>query len=280
MMNWTRDHIANSGTDIGLVYSLALPMNVLRQLADRRAVISAISGTRCDAIWLKVENFGDHATGEKMAAYIDACRDFHECGVPVVGDHVGGLPGLGVPAFGAVGGIAHGVTLQQAFKTSNWRQPRSPQRGGVSWRVYIPQLDVLLKPRVAEKLLGTSPRIKALCGCRDTHCCPHGARDMIDRPARHAMYQRAREVERLSAVPQSIRAEHYLNESVRRVSDVVASVAATSGMDDELQQSLRKKQGEVGRLRETIAHLVDGANTASVSLMPPRREGDKVVIKS
>jgi hypothetical protein len=166
MMNWTGDRIASSGTDIGLIYSLALPIRVLRQLAERRAVVAAISDARCDAIWLKVENFGDHATGEKTAAYIDACRDFHECGVPVVGDHVGGLPGLGVLAFGAVGGIAHGVTLQQSFKTSNWRLPRAPQGGGVSWRVYFPQLDVLLMPRVAERLLGTSLRIKALCGCR------------------------------------------------------------------------------------------------------------------
>jgi hypothetical protein len=82
MMNWTGDRIANSGTDIGLVYSLALPILVLRQPAERRAVIAEIYDAHCDAIWLKVENFGDHATGEKTAAYIDACRDFHELGVP------------------------------------------------------------------------------------------------------------------------------------------------------------------------------------------------------
>lgn len=270
MMNWTSDQIANSGTDIGLIYSLALPIRVLRQSAERRAVISKICDARCDAIWLKVENFGDHATGEKTAAYIDACRDFHERGVPVVGDHVGGLPGLGVLAFGAVGGIAHGVTLQQTFKTSNWRQPRRPQVGGVAWRVYVPQLDMLLKPRVAETLLGTSPRIKALCGCRDTHCCPHGVRDMIDRPARHAIYQRAREVESLSAVPQSMRAGNYLNEIVRPVSDVVARVAAMPAIDEKLQKSLRKKQDEISRLRETVAHLVDSANATSFALTPSR----------
>ncbi len=275
MMNWMGERLASSGTDIGLVYSLALPIKVLRQTAERRAVIAAISGTRCDAIWLKIENFGDHATGEKTAAYIDACRDFHECVVPVVGDHVGGLPGLGVLAFGAVGGIAHGVTFQQGFKTSNWRQPRSAQGGAMSWRVYFSQLDLLLKPRVAEKLLGTFPRLKALCGCRDTHCCPHGVHDMINRPARHAIYQRAREIERLSAIPKSIRAGHYLNDNVRHVSDIVARVASMRGLDEELQQGLRKKQGEVSRLRETVAHLVDDANTASFALAPPRHEASQ-----
>lgn len=50
-----------------------------------------------------------------------------------------------------------------------------------------------------------SLKIKALCGCRDTHCCPRDSRDRLDRPARHAIYQRARKIERLNAVPQSVR---------------------------------------------------------------------------
>ena len=117
--------------------------------------------------------------------------------------------------------------------------------GGPSWRVYVPQLDLLLKPRMAEALLGTSPKIKAICGCRDTHCCPHGSRDMIDHPARHAIYQRAREIERLSHVPQSVRAGQYLNQSVRRVSDAMARIAAFSVSDEDLAEGLRRKQRKI-----------------------------------
>lgn len=271
MMNWTADRIASSGTELDLIYSLAIPMSVLRQPADRRAVISAIADARCDAIWLKVENFGDHSTGEKTAAYVDACRDFHERGLPVVSDCVGGLPGLGALAFGAVGGISHGVTMQQSFKAASWRRPPVPGGGGAGWRVYFPQLDLLLKPKIATELLGSSPRIRALCGCRDTHCCPHG-RDMIDRPARHAIYQRAREVESCSATPQTMRAGKYLNEHVRRVSDNVARVAAFPGIDEELQQNLLKKQGEMSRFRQMIGHLVEAYDSRSVAIAPPRRQ--------
>ena len=88
-----------------------------------------------------------------------------------------------------VGGIAHGVTMQQSFRASNWRRPPAESSGfGPSWRVYVPQLDVLLKPKAAQMLFAASPKIKAMCGCRDTHCCPHGSRDMMERPARHAIY--------------------------------------------------------------------------------------------
>jgi hypothetical protein len=81
-----------------------------------------------------------------------------------------------------------------------------------------------------------------MCGCKDTHCCPHGPRDMIGHPARHAIYQRAREIERLSAVPQSVRAGHYLNQSVRKVSDDVAQVATFPVGDDALAKRLQAKQ--------------------------------------
>jgi hypothetical protein len=199
MMSRTAEEIARSGAELDLIYSLALPISLLRNAAERRAVIAALADAPCAAIWLKVEDFGDDATGEKVAAYVEACRDFHARGLPLIGDHLGGLPGLGALAFGAVGSIAHGVTMHQNFKAASWRRPPAAGGGfGAQPRVYLPQLDFLLKPSAAQALFAASPKIKAMCGCRDTHCCPHGISDMLTHPGRHATYQRAREVERLS----------------------------------------------------------------------------------
>jgi hypothetical protein len=276
MMNRTGAEIGRCGAELDLIYPLALPMRLLRNAAERRAIIVALADAPCAAIWLKVENFGDDATGEKIAAYVEACRDFHARGLPLVGDHVGGLPGLGALAFGAVGGIAHGVTMQQSFRASGWRRPPVLSGSfGPSWRVYIPQLDLLLKTKAAETLFAASPKIRAMCGCKDTHCCPHGPRDMIGHPARHAIYQRAREIERLSAVPQSLRAGQYLNQSVRKVSDDVAQVAAFSVGDDALAKRLQAKQQEMSRYRQTVAHLVENAEAASVAVAPSRRQARK-----
>ncbi len=216
----------------------------MRNTVERRAIIAALADAPCAAIWLKVENFGDDATGEKVAAYIEACRDFHERGLPLIGDYIGGLPGLGALAFGAVGGIAHGVTMQQNFKASGWRRPHVKGSGGPTWRIYIPQLDLLLRRNTAQNLFGTSPKIKAMCGCRDTHCCPHGPGDMLNHPARHAIYQRAREIERLSSVPQTVRAGQYLNQNVRRASDDVAHVAAIPIDDPDLARVLRRSNAK------------------------------------
>ena len=275
MMERVAEEISQRSAKLDLIYSLAVPMDVLRRRPERSALVAAIADAPCNAIWLKIENFGDDASGEKTAAYIEACRDFHERGIPVVGDHIGGLPGLAALAFGAVGGISHGVTMQQNFKAANWRRPPDAGGGGSVRRVYLPQIDMLLKPTVASTLIQSSTRVRALCGCKDTHCCPHGVRDMIGRPARHALYQRAREIDAIATTPETVRVSRYLDERVRRVSDDVAAVAGMTGLNADLQKALQKKQGEVSRFRQAMAHLAEVAPPESIAVAPPKRSAHK-----
>ncbi len=147
--------------------------------------------------------------------------------------------------------------------------------GGPSWRVSISQLDLLLKPKTAGELFAASPKVRALCGCRDTHCCPHGTRDMVDHPARHAIYQRAREIEQLTTVPRTLRAVQYLNQTVRRVSDYVAGVAVLPNANADLAKSLQDKQREKSRFRQLMAHRIESAGSASVAMAPSNRRARK-----
>ncbi len=269
MMQWTYEEIAASGMDIDLIHSLAVPMDIPRKPNERDALINAANDVPCDAVWLKTGNFGDDATGEKTAAYIEACQYFHARGIPLIGDQVGGLPGLGLLAFGAVGGIAHGVTKEQSFKPATWRRLPGPVSGGMPHRVYFPQLDMLLKREVASTLFSASSRIRAHLGCRDTHCCAHGFQDMLAHPARHALYQRAREVERLSETPHAVRAHRYLDELVRPVSDEIAAIAGFAGLDARLRQSFARKQQRMSRFRLAMAHLAAANLPRSVAVSPP-----------
>ena len=57
--------------------------------------------------------------------------------------------GLSLLAFGAVGGLSHGVTLGERFDTASWH--KVPEEGkkvfGAKMRIYLPMLDLML-PRV------------------------------------------------------------------------------------------------------------------------------------
>lgn len=98
MMCWMAEQIRAVGAELDLIYSVAVPLEVLRRRIERQALTSAIADAPCQAIWIKTENFGDDASGDKTTAHIEACRDFHDQGLPVVGDHyrwtawLGGAP--------------------------------------------------------------------------------------------------------------------------------------------------------------------------------------------
>lgn len=270
-MTATADYIQRSGGNLGLIYSLALPVSVLRNDLRRSAIVAATGNVPCHAIWLKVENFGDDATGEKTAAYIKACRDFHARGLPLIADHVGGLPGLAAVAFGGVGGMAHGVTVNQGFTASAWRRPRKEGRGGgPERRVYLPQLDMLVNPEAARQFILSSQRVRSRHVCRDAHCCARGLDDMLNRPARHALYQRSREIEGLSETPAAVRVARYL-ENVRRVSDDVALAAGFDKVDDGFRKRLQEKQKTLGHFRDAMAHLATISSGESVAIPPLRR---------
>jgi len=272
-MKWAADAIKARKAELGLIYSMAVSIDVLRREGERRALIAAIEDAPKDAIWLRIENFGDDASGDKTAAFIDAAREFHHLGVPVVADHVGGLPGLAALAFGAVGGIAHGVTVNQSFSAARWRRPPTKKTGGGpgAWRVYLGGLDMLVSPAEAGAFLATSARVKGKHACKDTRCCARGQKDMLAKSARHALYQQAREIDWLSETPQGVRAARYVEERVRRVSDEVAAAAALNGLSDKMKKALAKKQASVGGFRKAMGHLVSEDRAASVAIPPPRR---------
>lgn len=90
--------------------------------------------------------------------------------------------GLSLLAFGAVGGLAHGVTLGERFDASSWHKPRQGQAFSPRVRVYIPQLDLLLLRDDAKKFFESGGgKARSAFGCRDTPaargassiCCMH-----------------------------------------------------------------------------------------------------------
>lgn len=272
-MGWARSAIEAAGVQMPLIYSLSVPISVLRDRSLRQALLPAVADVPCDAIWLKVENFGDDASGDKTAAFLEACRDFHSLGVPLIADHVGGLPGLASLAFGAVGGIAHGVAVYQNFKASAWRRPPREASGGFAppeKRIYIRQLDSMLAPDAARQLLQSSPRARGHFACNDQHCCPRGMQDMLAHAGRHALYQRAREIERIALMPQTVRAETFVDQTIRPVSDDLARVAGFASLPDDVRKKFGKKQTQVSGFRAALTHLSE-AHVPSVAVAPRRR---------
>lgn len=266
-----RDHLdRRDGGNIPIVYSLAITYAMLRDPRQRRALLDALRSVPISAIWLKVDGFGSDSSATATRAYLNASRDFHELGVPVVADHVGGLVGLSLLAFGAAGGIAHGVTQSERFSSSHLRRPRGDGRFGIARRIYVPQLDLLLKPKEAKALLAL-PRAKAMFGCRDTHCCPRGITDLIDNPGRHFLYQRIKEVGGLSQVPEPLRPQRFLEQHVRPATDAALAAANLNWQDEAMAKRTRDHRKRLDSLRIALGEHARTTPPQSFAYLPKTR---------
>ena len=272
-MGHLRTFLDAAGSGIELIYPVALPMGIWRDPVERAAIVAAIADAPADALWLRIENFGAGETGDKTIAYIEAARAFHELGIPVIADHAGGLSGLGLLAFGAVSGLAHGITMLEGFKAYSWRRPRieRPQTGGPVTRVYIPRLDLHLTREEARAFLRSSTRTMGRFGCRDTHCCPGGIDGTLSNPTRHFVHQRSNEIAAMSGVPQSLRPAEYLEQNVHPATGHVSAAFGLGAISEELKGKFEKKLKAMERFQQAMSHFLRVDETRSTALLPPRR---------
>jgi hypothetical protein len=270
---WLRVHLdRNGGAGIPLIYSLAVPYSTFRNGPQRRSLVEALRGVPAAAIWLKVDRFGSSSTPTAACTYISAAAELHELRLPIVGDHVGGLIGLGLLAFGAVGGIAHGVTMHERFDASSWRKERQP---GNAWsmpkRVYVHELDLMLMPDEARLLLEGTTRARSLFGCRDRHCCPRGVQDMLENPARHFLYRRLEDVGALGRTPESLRAQVFLERRLRPMTDRALAAANINWSHEAMAKKARDQRKRLDALRVAFSHQSEAAPPRSFASVPLRR---------
>jgi hypothetical protein len=254
-----REHLNRSdGAHIQVLYSLAINYATFRDPVERRLLIKALRDLPADAIWLRVDGLGAKSTPNGVRGYIEAARDFAGLSMPIVAEGMGGLAGLSLLAFGAVGGIAHGVTFGERVDNSSWRRPRTGHGFGRSRRVYIAELDLMLDPESAGRFLHSSKHAQANFACRDTDCCRVGLKDMLEDPARHFLIQRGKQVVQLGRVPETIRAKTFLENQLRPASDALVKATNMRVDDEDLQKILRVQRKRVDALRVTLSEMERG----------------------
>lgn len=258
-------------SSVGVIYSLSVPIQVLRNADERAAIVEGLRNVEADALWLRIQNFGADASGEKIQAFVQAVEGFHSLGIPLIADCVAGIPALASLAFGAVGGVAHGVMMFEGFRASGWRRPPSGIPHTPAPRIYLQNLDMLVKRERAQILLEHSVRMRSLHVCRDTRCCPRGLRDMLEHPGRHYCYSHARQIETVASVPESQRVSLFMDRFVRPQSDLLASAASLQFSDDALNSALASKHRRMGRVRGVLSHMAESFEADSIARIPQSR---------
>ena len=263
--------VAGAGK-VPIFYSLAVSYEVIRGAEERRTIRDRLRGLPIDSLWVRISQSGP-LTHAAVRNVVIGAADFHGLDVPLVGDMMGGLRGLSALAFGSYGGICHGVTQKERFNAGSWTRPAGSNNSGFTWptRIYVPRLDMHLKREEAEAFFGAYGS-KSRFGCRERACCPKGVKDMLDNPVRHSLVQRSGEIQRLTDVPQHLRAQRFLEETLRPATDA-AVFAESLSFDGErhLAKRMSDNRKSLERLRVGLGEFVERGPVASYSRIPRRR---------
>src|SRR5690606_24642663 len=79
------------GSDIAVDYQLITTSTLLKDSANRAALVAEIDGMPIENVWVRASGFGATATGAGTRQFVESLRDFHEMGRPLVADMAGGL---------------------------------------------------------------------------------------------------------------------------------------------------------------------------------------------
>ena len=274
LCNYLRNALDKKGAkDILLAYQVIIDAKILFSQSNRIEFIDSLHSVAVDAIWLRIAGFGAAATGCATRKMIEACRDFHILNQPIIADYASGLATLGAAAFGSIGGISHGLLQRESFRGGHeWRSPpkESSSQGTQKW-VFFPDLDRNLNEATAITLLGTKGARSRFC-CNDPLCCRNGAESMCGDRHAHFVYQKNKQIENLSTIPENRREEHFF---LKHLDPAIRAVRAGEKLlftDEKVGKSVSKAKSRLERMRDTLSDLHGCDVEPSRSRSPSLRE--------
>jgi hypothetical protein len=260
------------GANTAIDYQLITTNALLKDEQARNELIDGLYSLPIDNVWLRTSGFGATATGVGTRHFIEAVRGMHHIGLPLVADGVGGFPGLAAAAFGAVGGVSHGVAQKESFDANDWKRPSQRNGGGSATRVYLHELDRYFTEDQLNAIFGAKGG-RSRFGCNDTNCCHHGPEDMIENSHIHFITQRFRQIDDLASVPEARRVEHFL---LRHVDPAVRSARLGAHLkiaNEKVEKAMSEVKSRLVRLRDALADLQATEGTPSRSRSPAFRGG-------
>lgn len=269
-VNLRRALDSEGGRDIAIDYPLMTTFAALRDPIQRRAFLASLKDLPFDNLWLRISGFGSDATAIGIRRYIGAVTELLTLEKPVIADGIGGLAALATLAFGAAGGISHGVAEKERFDASGWNKPRSSDGGGNERRILVPGLDRLLNMKQMEALMAAQGG-RRICSCNDRSCCPHGWDDTQKDPKGHYLYQRYKQVRALSSVSEARRIQHFLDKDLAEANRLARKAARIRTSDESLRETLLRSSERLERMSPVLEELQKTIGDGPRSAAPRQR---------
>lgn len=186
-------------------------------------VMEDLANLPFDNLWLRVSMTSPDIGPTNARRLIRTLAGWHNIGVPIVMDHVGGLTGEALLAMNVASGIAHGYCEQTSFTTTGWCDPPEErdkdEDGGRATRIGLTALGRTFTSAELEVLLSAHGAKSALLP-NDRKVLPNGLDDLRNDPRRFNAAEAQRRVAEIASTPTANRPDQFAN---RRMREIVAT---------------------------------------------------------
>ena len=267
MVRLLRDALDRSAAKhIRIDYHLTLPVSLLRNQNKILSIVDKIADKPVGNLWFRVSGFGMNASVTAIKRFIGLAWKLQNYNMPIIVDNVGGLTGISLAAFGAVGGICHGVAEKENFKISTWRKVKSNYGGGPKRRIYFPQLGLYLQKDKAKTLL-KGRGMKSLAVCNDPKCC-HGIDEMIENSKPHALNQSCRQIKKLNDQPELKRVDYLLNYELQNTGRTLRKAMRIKLEDGSITDKLQKHSNRVDSMHSMLSDMDTSFESIPIAKAP------------
>ena len=252
------------GQLIRIDYHLMMSIGLLKHFDRFMPALTRLQRAPIGNIWMRISNFGMRGSPAGTKHFIESAWKLARLKKPLIADHVGGLSALAVSAFGAVGGVCHGVAEKEHFNASYLRRPSSG--GSSEKRIYLPAIDeYLYKSKVETILRGRNSR--SLVVCRHPRCCSK-PEDLFNQWQSHALIQSASEIEMLNSQPELKRVHYLLDSVIPEKSRNLRRISKVKFPDQALIKRLSKKCKRLELLHRTLDRVSNERDTVPIARTP------------
>lgn len=244
------------GGHIPIDYPIIASYAQFRDPAFRKSLRDALRNLPIERVWLRIAGFGAGATGVGISRFVEGATDFHELGIPLMADCVGGIASLAVASMGGVSGFAAGLEGKQRFDASDWLKPSGSNGGGASKRIFISGLDRFVSTSEMREFFDGTRTSRNLFGCSDPNCCGDVDK-MLRNPEAHYAFQTGKLVKSLSEIPEALRAEQFLEKHLLELAKVAARANRIRNMDNDLRRKIEVSARRLELAYEALSGLHD-----------------------
>lgn len=258
------------GQNVRIDYLLAARLGDLRKPDFQRQFLTDLPSMPVDNLWLRLSMSPIESSPTNAQRLIGTLAGWHNVGVPIIMDYVGGLAGEALLAMNVASGIAHGFGEQTTFTTSNWneapkkRDPEDGKKGGRAQRISVTALGRTFTTKEMEVLL-SAHGARGLLLPTERHIAPNGVQDIQNDARRFNAADAEHRLLAISKVPTVDRPEFFAQTRMREVASTAkrveklnpkAEVAVANNVDlAKLKKRLADQRQKADSMRETFEDI-------------------------